>query len=215
LASAYAQLVTQPPILQATAQATHWPETWQTLYFHVTSVPSGNQLITIRVTDSDPDRARRIADELAHQLILQSPVSAQQQQADKQRDFITGRLGEIEDRVNSSQKAADNLANQAAVETDSAKVATLNIQISAIQAQIDNWEKTYAALSAQLNTTSTNYLTLLSPAQTPITPISPIIPRNIVLGAIAGLVLAGALVFLLEYLDDTIKSADDVNKVLD
>lgn len=215
LASAYAQLVTQPPILQATAQATQWPETWQTLYFHVSAVPTGGQLITIRVTDSDQVRARRIADELAHQLILQSPVSAQQQQAEKQRNFITGRLEQIAARVDRAQKALDDLTNQATLETDGEKVASLETRINTLQETIDKSEQTYAALSAQLNTNSTNYLTTLAPAQESPTPISPNIPRNILLGALAGLILAGGLVFLFEYLDDTIKNPDDVQRVLE
>lgn len=215
LAYAYAQLVTQPPILQATAQAIKWPETWQSLYFHVSSIPSGSQLITIRVTDSNPARAKLITDELARQLILQSPVSAQQLQAEKQRNFITERLGQIEARVDRAQKALDTLSNQAALETDPEKIAGLDTRISALQETIDKSEQTYAALSAQLNNNPTNYLTTLAPAQEPLTPISPNIPRNILLGALAGLVVAGGLVFLFEYLDDTIKNPDDVQRVLE
>lgn len=214
LASAYAQLVTQPPILQAAAKETLWPETWQSLYFRVSSVPAGSQLITIRVTDSDPARAQRITDELARQLILQSPVSAQQLQAEKQRNFITERLGQIEGRIDRAQKALDSLVNDAALETDPEKVTALDVRTAALQETIDKAEQTYAALSAQLNNNSTNYLTILAPAQEPLTPISPNIPRNILLGALAGLILSAALIFLLEYLDDTIKSPADVQRVL-
>lgn len=215
LAIAYAQLATQPGVLQAAAQATGWPEAWQSLFFHVSAVPSGGQLITIRVVDSDPARAMRIADELAKQVILQSPLSAQELESEKQRAFITSRLGEIETRINRSQKALDKLTNDVAVETDVNKVADMETKISEFEDKIDKWEQTYAALSAQLNSGPSNTLTIMGPAQEPQSPISPNVPRNIVLGALIGLVLAGGLVFLLEYVDDTIKNADDVQNVLE
>jgi len=47
-------------------------------------------------------------------------------------------------------------------------------------------------------------------ATTPGSPVRPSIPLNTILGALAGLILACGLAALLEYLDDTVKSPDEV-----
>src|SRR5690242_10024081 len=47
LAGAYASLVVQPNILEATANAVQYPGGWQALYFKVAANASGNQLIRI------------------------------------------------------------------------------------------------------------------------------------------------------------------------
>jgi capsular exopolysaccharide synthesis family protein len=58
------------------------------------------------------------------------------------------------------------------------------------------------------------FVTILAPALEPAMPVSPNIPQNVLFAAIAGAVLAGGVAFLLEYLDDTIKDTDDVQRVL-
>ena len=50
----------------------------------------------------------------------------------------------------------------------------------------------------------------VEPAVTPASPISPRTTLNSVMGVLIGLLLAGALVLVFEYLDDTIKTTEDV-----
>ncbi len=223
VAEAYAQLATQPPILQATADAIHWPESWQTLFFRVSATTAGSQLLRIDVTDSSPERAKTIADALAQQLITQGPISAQQKQAEAQSAFLTTQLAQLTQQIDTNQKTLNNLTHQAALENDPLKLADLNTRITALQTKVDTWQQNYANLSTLLENASSLFLTILVPAQVPTTPISPNIPQNIVFGAIAGLVLAVGGAFLIEYfndtlddtLDDTVKNAGDVQRVLD
>ncbi len=214
LADAYALLAIQPPILQATAQAINWPGDWQGLFYKVSAKSAGNQLLQVSVTDGDPEQAKTIANEIAHQLVLQGPISQQQKQAEDQRSFITTQLSQLKLQIESNQKTLTNLSNQAGLETDPKKLSDLNDRISALQTKINTWQTNYANLSATLNNGSNLFLSILAPAQAPTTPISPNVSQNVLLAAIAGLALAGGAVFLLEYLDDTIKDADDAQRVL-
>jgi len=50
-------------------------------------------------------------------------------------------------------------------------------------------------------------------ATVPTSPVKPQVPLNVALGLIAGLVVAVGLVLLMEYLDDTVKSEQDVERV--
>ncbi len=55
-----------------------------------------------------------------------------------------------------------------------------------------------------------NATQVVESAVAPTSPISPNMKLNVALAAMVGLLLAGGLVFLLEYLDDTLKSPEDV-----
>jgi capsular exopolysaccharide synthesis family protein len=53
-------------------------------------------------------------------------------------------------------------------------------------------------------------VSVVEAATTPDSPVRPNIPLNTILGALAGLIVAGGLAALLEYLDDTVKSPEEV-----
>jgi capsular exopolysaccharide synthesis family protein len=59
----------------------------------------------------------------------------------------------------------------------------------------------------------TGSVSVVEPAVTPTTPVKPQVTLNVLLGVIAGLLMAGGLVLLMEYLDDTVKSEQDVERV--
>jgi len=215
LAQAYSLLAVQPAILQATAEAIRWPEPWQNLFFKITTKATfGSQLLQIAVTDSDPAQAATIANEIARQLILQGPISAQQKDAEEQRAFVTSQLAQLKLQIEGAQKTLNNLNAQAALENDPNKLNDLNNRISSLQARIADAQKNYASLLAIVNSNSTLFVNVLVPAQPPKSPISPNIPQNILLAMGAGLVIAAMTVMVIEYLDDTIKDAEDTQRVL-
>lgn len=61
---------------------------------------------------------------------------------------------------------------------------------------------------------SQNYLRVSQPADLPTAPNSRNLPRNLVLGGIVGLIVAGLVVSLLEYLDVTIRGPEDAERRL-
>ena len=60
----------------------------------------------------------------------------------------------------------------------------------------------------------TDNITILSPAEVPQRPVKPRTALNTILGLISGVVLGVSTAFLLEYLDDTLKTSEDVEKEL-
>lgn len=214
LAAAYALLATQPPILQATADTIKWPGEWQSLYFKISAQAVSPQLLQISATDGDPRVAKSIADEVAHQLFLQGPIGAQQKQAEDQRIFVTAQLAQLKLQIEANQKLLTNLNNQVALETNATRLADLNARASALQTKIDASQTNYANLSAILNNTQNLFLTVLVQANEPNIPFSPNITQNVLFAGIIGLILSVAAILLLEYLDDTIKDGDGVQRVL-
>jgi len=57
-------------------------------------------------------------------------------------------------------------------------------------------------------------VTILDWAVVPSRPVSPRIPLNIAIALVVGLMVAAGLVFLLEYLDNTVKTPEDVQEYL-
>jgi len=61
---------------------------------------------------------------------------------------------------------------------------------------------------------STSNIVSVEPAIAPASPVRPQPVTNTVLGAIIGLLLGGGIAFLIEYLDDSIKNPEDVERIL-
>ena len=59
----------------------------------------------------------------------------------------------------------------------------------------------------------TGTVSVVEPAVPPTTPVKPRVTLNMMLGMIAGLLVAAGLVFVMEYLDDTVKGEQDVERV--
>lgn len=215
LPQAFSLLATQPSVLEAAAKEINWEGEWQTLFFSINATAAaGGQTIQIAATARTPERAQQIANEIARQVILQSPISKQQQAADNQRVFITEQQSLLQAQIIASQTSLTALGQQAALETDDKKLADLNDRITSLQTKIENSQRTYLQMGTLLNDQAGKFLTLIGPAQRPGSPISPNILQNVLLAAAAGLVLAGGVVLLLEYLDDTFKSSEDVERIL-
>ena len=76
LAQTYVQLATKEPLLNATVNALGLQQDWSSLRGQVSAYPiQGTQLMAISVIDTSPKRAKAIANEIARQLILQSPTT--------------------------------------------------------------------------------------------------------------------------------------------
>lgn len=215
LAQAYALLVNQPSVLQAAAKEINWEGSWESLYFAVSATaPQNGQTINVSATANTPPRAQQIANSIANQVIAQSPLSRQQQDADTRREFMTSQQALLQSQIVLAQKQLTDLSQQAALETDQTKLDTLNARIAALQTKIESAQRTYLQIGALLNQAAGRYITVIAPAPLPGAPISPNILQNVLLAAAAGLVLAVGVVLLLEYLDDTIKSNEDVRREL-
>lgn len=213
-AAAYVILANQPSILQATAAAIHWTDTWQSLFFHVSASTSGGQLFDISATADNAVMAQAIANEVAHQIILQDPVKQSQNKPADQMEFVGRQQEVLKNQIESTQKILDDLNKQALLENDAAKLDAVNIRIATLQGRVDNWQKTYAQLLSVTATGPQRFVTVLAPAPLPSAPVSPNVAQNVLFAALAGLVLAAAGVVLLEYLDNTIKNPEDVQREL-
>lgn len=213
LSAAYALLTQQPSILQATAQAVNYPGAWQDLFYSI-STTSQPQLLRINVVDRNPEQAQAVANAIANQLILQGPAAEQQAQSEQERQFVQAQLASLQKQILSGQTTIEELTKQTTIENDPDTLKDLNARLFALQDKVDSWQRNYASLSALLAQGGGFYVTVLGPANLPTQPISPNIPQYALIGALLGFALACLLIYLLEFVDDTIKDAEDAQRVL-
>lgn len=213
LAESYAQIAHRQPALQATVDSLELDMSWQDLGSQVSaySIPQ-TQLLGITVEDISPERAVAIADEIAHQLILQSPASSENEARQERGQFVQSQLVDLESRIQNAKARVKELQAKLDTALSARQIQDLQTEISGLDDFIGKWQTTYTDLLNFLQGgDSPNFLTVIEPAQLPTEPISPNIAINVLLAAVAGLMLAVAAAMLLEYLDDTLKSVDDLN----
>lgn len=213
LAQTYVLVVKQEPTMQATINALKLNMDWGALARKVSASTVGQtQLFQVNVTDTDPKRAKLIADEVAHQLIVSSPTSSQEFAA--QKDFAKTQLDDLKLRIEQANKDIAGLNGSLAIETDPEKAKVLQGRIDILEGKKTAWQSSYGQYLNALNgANATNVLTVVQPAAEPNSPFSPNVSQNVLFAALAGVILAIAAIFLLEYLDDTVKSGEDLDRL--
>jgi succinoglycan biosynthesis transport protein ExoP len=93
------------------------------------------------------------------------------------------------------------------------QIQDLQSEITSLEALITTWQANYSDLLTFLEGgESPNYLTVIEPAQLPSAPVSPNVRLNVALAAAVGFVLAVGGALLLEFIDDTIKTVQDLGE---
>ena len=216
LAGTYADIALRQPVLQGVVTALDLSDSWQALRKQVQVAPvPGTQLIEITARANSPEDAASIADEIARQLILLSPTSSQNQENDEDQSFVQQRLEHLRERLENGEIRLSDLDQTLVDPTlSSMEVQALLNEIGLLESLIASWENNYAQLLLLTEgKNSPNYLTIIEPAQVNFGATRPNIVMNTVLAAVIGLIMALGAIVLLEYLDDRIKSPDDLSRV--
>jgi polysaccharide biosynthesis transport protein len=215
LAQSYADLVKREPILRAALQTLGLDWDWMALQGMVTSrVVPGTQLLEIIVLDTDPQRAKYMVDEIVRQLILQSPAGSNTT-GGEDRQFIQQQVDDLKANITKSQAEVRQMDDVIASASSARQIQDARSRQSALEGQIATWQATYAQLMTNLQQGTTNFLSVVESAQVPTASVSTGLVSNVLLAAVIGLVLACSAAFVLEYLDDTIKTSADVQSYLD
>ena len=204
MAQTYAELAKRDAIKRGAMQALGLA--WLPQY-SVTLVPN-TQLLEINVVDTSPERAQAVTQELARQLIEQSPSAPEREQIDRQT-FVTKQLQELETNIDATKARIEELQTQLAGMFSARQIADTQMQISALEQKQANYQANYASLLSFVSG-GANSIRVVEPATLPTVPIGPNKRMTILLAAAIGLLLALGAAFLLDYLDDTIKTPEDV-----
>jgi succinoglycan biosynthesis transport protein ExoP len=208
LAQTYAQMIVRQPILSGAAQALGLEYIPAAGTISTRQVP-GTQLLEISVRDTIRERAKALADEIANQLILQSPTEREESE---RQTFVQQRLAGLEENIRlTEEKIAEEQVKLEAANSARA-IQQYQGNITALEQRLSTYESTYASFLMSVQS-GTNYISIIEPATLPYRPISPNVAQTVLLAAAIGLCLAVGGAVLIEFLDDTIKSPDEAARV--
>lgn len=172
-------------------------------------------LMVISVTHVDPVLAADIANTVADQLILKSPTNLTAEQR-QQVEFAQAQIDELSSEVAAQRQLLSGYEEQLTTTTDSQEIARLtNLRLSTTE-QINLASSTIAQFQSTINNLQAriNTIEIVERATVPTNATTGSPFRGAIVGAIAGVVAAGAAVLVIEYIDDRVKTAEIAAKML-
>lgn len=212
LAKTYSELLHKRPVLEAAIAQLNLPLDPAELARTVSvDLIRDTQLIVLNVEDTDPGRAAALANTIAEVFIAQN-AAQQTSRFASSKESLSKEIAAVQASLAQTQAALDALgepdtpekqAQKAQLETSLAQYRTSYANL------LQSYENIRAAEAQELNNVS-----VVEPALPPRAPIRPRVELNTLLAGLVGMVLAGAIAYVFEYLDDTLKSPEDISQRL-
>ncbi len=167
----------------------------------ITAVGQTN-IVTVTARDGDAETAAAIANTLADEFVAWSreyrreSIQAAADEVEARLDVARNDILDLGRRIQDEGKS-DELSAELAIATGN--YTTLATKLEELR------------ISAQLETGSGR---VVSPAVVSDEPVEPTPARNAILGVMVGIIIGLGFAFLYEYLDNTIKSSDEAEKLL-
>jgi capsular exopolysaccharide synthesis family protein len=161
----------------------------------------------VAVSGTDPDLITAATDTLV-QVFIEWQAGVQQSRYSDSKANLTGEMERVQASIQEIEGRIQTLRSDG-------ESADQN-ELIRLQDQLAQYRSSHSALLssfsniglAEANSGAT--VTVVSPAVRPSVPIRPRPLRNTLLAAAMGALLAAALAFLIEYLDDTVKTPEDL-----
>jgi non-specific protein-tyrosine kinase len=221
VAHTYAQLMTQRPLMEKVIGDLHLQTTPEALGKQVTVTPQSNTtVLTVTVQSGDPTQARDVANKLVDAFISQTK-DLQQSQINQYTTKIDAQLDQLKSQINREQARIDELQgnpgsgstaarSQAKLTPDQqAELQNLQQQISLDRSQYDEIARNESDIAVNV-ARATDSVVVIAPAVASTSPTSPKLWLNVLVAGIAGLAVAVLLALLLEQLDQSIRSPEQM-----
>lgn len=209
LAQAYAESVQSQSILEATVNALGIDQSWKDVATHVSAAAiTGTELLKIGVVSPSSDQAKAIADEIAHQLILQSPTGQLDEEQQKRSQFVNSQITDLQNKIESANSQMQELQDKRDQEMSAKGLQDIQNQITVLQQKITGWQQTYASLLDSSKGSPINHLSVEIPAVAQ--RVGSSARYDALLAAVLGFLAAALGAVLVEYLDDTLATPDEV-----
>jgi succinoglycan biosynthesis transport protein ExoP len=171
------------------------------------------QLINISAQGHDPALVKALVETVA-QVFIEHQTSEQEGRYQSQLDSLLEQATAMEKSLEETQKTITGMGDPA----DLPDFAQL--ELAQLETQRANQQTRLSILlqsAEELRLAMARYTTRISvfePAELPTAPLGSQKMRNTALAAVVGLMAGVGLAFLIEYIDDTVRTPDDVKRVL-
>ena len=209
LASTYAEMITQRPVLEAVIQKLHLPFDAVELGKAVSVQPVNNtQLIEIQVEDTGPARAAQTANAL-YAIFAEQNQALQSSRFASSKESLSAQLAQMDQQVQDTSARIAALGDSPADQSERDQLETTLAQYRQTYASLLQSFEQVRVAEAQ----ATSNVVQVDPAVPPERPVRPRTLVNTALAGMLGLMLAVGFVFLIEALDDSLHP-DQVTKQL-
>lgn len=216
LAQTYAVLARTYNVVEKATEEQDFPlETSELLEKISTRVISNTSLLTVSVTYTDPILAADMANEIARQLILNSPtnLTAEQQQ---QIDIANSEIAKLNERLVLTRAEVELLESQLEDVDNQEELVLLRAQRDTLIQQINQASANLAQFSDTVSTLQerTNSLDIVEPARIPTEPAGLGLLTTTAMSVMIGVALATVVALVIDYFDDTIKASEQATQLL-
>jgi len=212
LARTYSAMLTGRPVMEAVIQQLGLDASPDALVRRISvELVRDTQLIRLSVEDTDPARAAQIANAVADVFALQNQSMQQVRYAESLAN-IQQQMDELALQIQDIEADIGKLGTPATTEEQA--------ELARLQTILAGYRNTYAQLLQnyeQMRLTaarSEDNVLLFEPAQAPQFAVRPRVMQTTVAAVITGALLAVGVALLIEFLDDTIRTPDDVREAL-
>jgi len=213
-ARTYAEMLTEQPVLAAVVAEPGFDMDWQRLASRVdVELVQDTQLIRLSVEDTDNARAAQAANAIADAFIAQNKALLQERYAES-LNSVRQQMDELSALIEETQAAIDNLGVPETAQEE-AELSRLETILAGYRTSYVGLLQSYEQMRLTAAQTADN-VSVFRRADVPDLdqPVRPRRVMNTLLAGAVGSMLAVGVAFLVEYMDDTIKTPEDVSRAL-
>ncbi|WP_420632171.1 polysaccharide biosynthesis tyrosine autokinase [Candidatus Leptofilum sp.] len=205
LATAYVEIANQPGFSRDAAQALGLDVLPRDI--DIRQVNDTN-FVDITVTDTDPTRSMAVAAELARQLSLRTPTG----QDSGDQEFVQGLLTDYQTKIEDTQDQIAAKEEEIGELISARDISVATGELNTLENNLQNLTQRYTELLSLTQEGATNSVQIVDPA-TEGTLVNSNSIISVITAAGIGFVLSASAAYLLEYLDDTVKTPEQIAKL--
>lgn len=210
LANFYAALSKREVILAPVVERLQLPFPWQIIRDRMlsTRVDRGANLLEIKITDTNPERAAAIANAIAEELIAYTPnapekIAAQQAEISRRIEEAQANLQAVDARIAELEERLKNL-------TSAIDISDVQQQLQALQLTRQRYLDEYTNLINLSNQTSANTLSLFEVARPASAPLPEKRALTLATAGLGGLLMAIVAALVLDRLDERWRTSSEL-----
>ena len=210
LARTYSEMMTKQPVLEAAAKDLNLETPLSQVRISVNLVRD-TQLMVLQIESEDPQLAKDLADAIPVAFGRKNAAVQTERYSDSKAN-LSVEIDAIKEQISGKQAEINAIGTPSnpTKETELARLQTEMTQLRQSLAYLLQSFENIRLAEAQ----STSNIVVVEPAVLPTAPIRPRTLQNTLLGGLIGLMLAVGVVFLIEYLDDRVRSPEQIDKTL-
>lgn len=214
IARTYAELMRRETTMaKVAAEFQLEPEVLNDVLTDITVTPvRDTQLIKVVIEGTSPEFVAAVADTLPKVFITEIN-EVQTQRFDESKKSLEGQLTTLNNQIELQQIAINEIGESTTAEEE-VRLGQLRNQLAQYQSSYANVLRSYEELRLT-EVQSVDSIVVVERAKVPTNPIKPKVLLNTLVVALLGAMLALGLIFLIDYLDDRIKTPDDLQGVVD